>query len=105
MQPQVAVPLWSAQNCWAFTQQPSFPSNTLRERERESWLPPDAVVFGLPRSDLNVESTSDIGGNVYLTPPQVNSKVFPGSPPAVPRGRKSRLREKLMREEDEMGKA
>jgi len=42
----------------------------------------------------------DLGGSVYLTPPQVNSKVFPGSPPAVPRGRKLRLREKLMREEE-----
>jgi len=41
-----------------------------------------------------------ISSSAYLTPPQVNRKVFPGSPPAVPRGRKLRLREKLMREEE-----
>jgi len=103
MQPRVAVPLWSAHNCWAFTQ-PTSPSDNLREREGESLLPSDAVTFGLPRSGLNVEPTSTmqdiVSGSVYLTPPRVNNKVFPGSPPAVPRGRKLRLREKLMREKE-----
>ena len=73
-------------------------------REREPLLASDAIEFGLSRSNLNAEASTIVDMNdVSRTPPQRNVKTFPSTPPPLPRGRKMRVRDKLLKEQMRRG--
>ena len=65
-------------------------------------LPSEPVAFGLPRSGSPMETAVPLVA--YLTPPQSSAKMLPSSPPAVPRGRKTRLKESLMKDREKKGR-